>query len=273
MTKIKDTTVLITGGAAGIGRLMGDMCLQDGAKQLVIWDLNREKLDETTRELRSLRYIVHPYIVDVADLEQVTGTAQKVINEVGHVDILINNAGIITGNRDFKDFTHAEVDKTMAVNANAHMHVTLEFLPGMVQKGSGHIVNIASAAGMLSNPQMSVYCASKWALAGWSESVRMELEKSKSGVRVTTVTPSYINTGMFAGVKINPLLPLLKPEDLASKVVRAIKSNRLFVRAPFMVKLLPLTKGILPARWFDLVAGKWLGVYKSMSGFKGHEKR
>ncbi len=272
MTKIKETTVLVTGGAAGIGRLMGDMCLQDGAANLVIWDINKEKLDETTRELRAMHFSVHPYLVDVSDLAQVRETAMKVQSEVGEVDILINNAGIITGNSDFKDFTHAGIDRTIAVNTSALMHVTLEFLPAMIRKQSGHIVNIASAAGMLSNPQMSVYCASKWAVVGWSEAMRMELELSRSGVRVTTVCPSYINTGMFAGVKVNPLLPLLKPETLAALVVRAIKSNRLFVRAPFMVKLVPFTKGILPVRWFDLFVGKWLGIYKSMSGFKGHEK-
>ena len=269
MTKIKDATVLITGGASGIGRLMGQMCLQDGAGQLVIWDMNREKLDETTRELRALHFIVHPYVVDVADLSQVIGTSEKVKNEVGEIDILVNNAGIITGNRDFIDFTHAEIDKTMTVNACAQLHVTLEFLPGMVKKGSGHIVNISSAAGLMSIPQMSVYCAGKWAVAGWSEAMRIELESSGSGVRVTTVNPSYIDTGMFAGVKVSPFLPLLKPEVLAAKVVRAVKFNRLVVRAPFMVKLLPFTKGILPVRWFDLVAGKWFGVYASMAGFKG----
>jgi len=269
MTKIRDKTVLITGGAAGIGRLMGDMCLQEGAKQLVIWDIDKDRLDETTREFLTLHFVVHPYIVDVSDLEQVIVMAGKVRNEVGEVDILINNAGIITGNHNFRDFTHALVDKTMAVNANAMMHVTLEFLPAMIGKGSGHIVNVSSAAGMLSNPMMSVYCASKWAVAGWSEALRIELESSHTGVRVTTVNPSYINTGMFSGVRVNPVMPILKPEILAGKVIRAIKHNRLFVRAPFMVKILPFTKGILPVRWFDLIVGRWLGVYRSMMGFKG----
>jgi len=272
MTRIKDTTVLITGGASGIGRFMGDMCMHEGAKQLVIWDINMEKLEQTTRELRALHFIVHPYIVDVSDVSKVTEAAIRVKTEVGDVDILINNAGIITGNREFKDFTHAEVDKTMTVNSNALMHVTLEFLPAMVKKGYGHIVNISSAAGMLSNPLMSVYCGSKWAVAGWSEAMRIELESTRSGVKVTTVNPSYIKTGMFDGVKVNPVLPLLKPEVLAAKVIRAIKFNRLFVRAPFMVKLIPISKGILPVRWFDFIVGNWLGVYKSMSGFKGREK-
>ncbi|MEI6174016.1 MAG: SDR family oxidoreductase [Bacteroidota bacterium] len=273
MTKIKGSTVLVTGGASGIGRLMGVLCMIEGAKELVIWDIHKEKLVETTRELRAMHFIIHPYQVDVSDNSQVIEAVKKVKAEVGEVDILINNAGIITGNKDFKDLTHEEVDKTMKVNSNALMHVTLEFLPGMIKKGFGHIVNISSAAGMLSNPQMSVYCASKWAVAGWSESLRLELEQSKSGVHVTTVNPSYISTGMFAGVSLTPLLPLLKPEDIAGKVVRAIKHNKLFVRAPLLVKIIPFTKGILPVRLFDLFVGKWMGVYSSMSGFKGHEKK
>lgn len=271
MTKIANCTILVTGGASGIGRLMGDMCMQEGAKQLVIWDINKDKLIETTREFRALHYTIHPYFVDVSNLEQVVMTAEKVRTEVGPVDILINNAGIITGNQEFHEFTHEAVEKTMAINTNALMHITLEFLPEMIKNGRGHIVNISSAAGMLSNPRMSVYCASKWAVFGWSESIRLELEKNRTGVRVTTVNPSYIDTGMFAGVKVNPLLPLLRPEKVAARVIRAIKFNRIFVRTPFMVKTLPFTKGILPVRWFDLIIGKWLGVYRAMAGFSGRK--
>jgi len=270
MTRLKDKIVLITGGASGIGRLMGDMCLQEGARCLVIWDINREKLDETTRELRALHFIVHPFLVDVADAGQVIRTAELVRNEIGEVDVLVNNAGIITGNRNFTETTFEEVDRTMSVNAVAPMHVALAFLPGMLQKGSGHIVNIASAAGMIANPRMAVYVSSKWAVTGWSESMRIELEMARTGIRVTTVNPSYIATGMFHGVKVNPVMPILKPHVLAARVVRAVKHDRLFVRAPFMVKMVPFFKGILPVRCFDLIVGKWLGVYGSMTGFAGH---
>jgi short-subunit dehydrogenase len=269
MTKIKGATVLVTGGASGIGRLMGDICLQEGASRLVIWDKNKEKLDETTRELRSLGFSVHPFVVDVTDLRLVVTTAAKVKEEAGPVDILINNAGIVRG-RYFTDHTHEDIDLTMAVNSNALMHITLEFLPGMVERKKGHIVNISSAAGMLSNPKMSVYCASKWAVFGWSESLRLEMEAERTGVHVTTVNPSYIATGMFQGVKTNPLLPILKPNVLAARVVRAIRHNRLFVRSPFMVKSLPFVRGILPVRLFDLIVGRALGVYRSMAGFTGH---
>lgn len=269
MTKLRETTVLVTGGASGIGRLIGDMCMQEGAKQLIIWDINKEKLDVTTRELRAMHFIVHPYILDVTDTREALALATKVIGEHGPVDILINNAGIITGNKNFGELSHEEIDRTMAVNSIAAMHLTRAFLPSMIERKTGHIVNISSAAGLLANPLMSVYCASKWAMAGWSDSIRLELQQSRSGIRVTTVCPSYISTGMFAGVRVPPVLPLLKPEKISARIVRAIKSNRIWVRAPFLVRTLPFTKGILPVRVFDLVVGHWLGIYRSMAGFRG----
>jgi len=139
----------------------------------------------------------------------------------------------------------------------------------MIRRGSGHIVTIASAAGMLSNPKMAVYAASKWAALGWSESLRLEMALLKTGIRVTTVTPSYIDTGMFDGVKTNFLFPTQKPEKAASKIIRGIRKNKVFVRMPFMVYSVPFFKGILPTKWFDLIVGKGLGVYESMNSFKG----
>jgi len=148
------------------------------------------------------------------------------------------------------------------------MHLCKLFLPGMVQQKNGHIVNIASAAGMVSNPKMSVYAASKWAVIGWSDSLRLEMEALGTGVKVSTVTPYYINTGMFAGVH-SSIIPILEPEVAAKRIIRGIEKNRIFIRMPGIVYVLQLVKGILPARWFDVVVGRWMGVYDTMKEFKG----
>jgi all-trans-retinol dehydrogenase (NAD+) len=140
----------------------------------------------------------------------------------------------------------------------------------MITQKSGHIVNIASAAGMMANPNMSVYAGSKWAVLGWSESLRIELEAMKGDLHVTTVTPGYIDTGMFDGVKSPLLLPLLKPDVIVKAILNGIEKNKLFVRKPFMVNSLTFVKGILPTRVFDWFVGTVLGVYKSMDDFKGH---
>jgi short-subunit dehydrogenase len=93
----------------------------------------------------------------------------------------------------------------------------------------------------------------------------------KTGIKVTTVTPSYINTGMFEGAKVNFLLPNLKPEKAVRKIISGIENDKIFVRMPALVYLVPFLKGILPSSWFDLFIGKGLGVYASMRQFKGRK--
>ena len=270
MTKFKDKTVLITGGAAGIGKLMAQKILTLGASKMILWDINKENLEKTEKELRESGFDVYTDIVDVANLDQVKQAAQKTKSAAGKIDILINNAGVVVG-KYFHEHTHADIDFSMNINTSALMHIALEFLNDMIEKGEGHIVNIASAAGMVSNPKMSIYCASKWAAIGWSDSLRLELERIAKGVKVTTVTPYYISTGMFDGVK-SRIIPIVKPETAANKIVKAIRKNRIFIRMPWLVYFLPLIKGILPVRWFDFIIGKGFGVYKTMDEFKGHQK-
>lgn len=267
MSTIRNKTVLITGGAAGIGKIMGELCLQEGAKELIIWDVDNKAMGTVAEDLTGKGYLVHTYHVDVSKLEEVTAAAAAVKQNQGAIDILFNNAGVIIG-KQFHEHTHRDIDFTMRINTEALMHITLEFLPDMIRRGSGHIVNIASAAGMTPNPNMAVYVASKWAVIGWSESLRLELEALANELRVTTVTPFYINTGMFDGVR-SPIVPILHPHKAARKIINGVKQNKIFVRMPGIVYLLPFVKGILPQRWADTVIGKWFGIYKSMEQFKG----
>lgn len=268
MGQFNHKTALITGAASGIGKLMGKQLLQKGLETLVIWDINEQLLNATTEELTQQGFKVVPYLVDIMDTNAVIAAATKVKNELGKIDILINNAGIIVG-KSFAEHTHTDIQRTMSINCSALMHITKEFLPDMMASKSGHIVNIASAAGMASNPKMSVYVASKWGVIGWSDSLRLEMQQGGHGVIITTVTPYYINTGMFDGVKSNALLPILAPALAAEQIIKGIEKNKRFVRMPAIVYCLPFIKGILPASWFDLIVGKWLGVYKTMDEFKG----
>jgi all-trans-retinol dehydrogenase (NAD+) len=269
MSQIKDAIVLITGGASGIGKLMGEMCLKEGAKRLIIWDIDRKKTEEFAAALNAKGYEVHTYITDVSKLDEIILAANDIKQKFGGVDILFNNAGVIVG-KEFHQHTHKEVDFTMSINTVALMHVALEFIPGMIERKKGHIINIASAAGLFAVPKMSVYVASKHAVVGWSESVRLELEAVSKDLHVTTVTPSYINTGMFEGVS-SPVVPILKPETAAKKIIAGVKKNKIFVRMPRIVYLLPFLKGILPQRWLDVIVGKWFGFHKSMDAFKGKQ--
>lgn len=270
MSRIEGTNVLITGGASGIGKIMGRRVLENKAAQLILWDIDIEKARATQIELSGLG-AVSIYQVDLSDPEAISATAKQVLVETGRIDILINNAGIVVG-KYFHEHSSTDILRTIAVNTNAPMLVAAAFLPDMIAADAGHICNIASLAGLISNPQMSVYAASKWACIGWSESLRLEVKKLGKQVRVTTICPYYIDTGMFDGVH-SRFLPLLKPERIAQKIIRGIEKNRIMVVAPVGYRLLRFFQGLLGLRGFDLIAGRWGGIYKTMDDFTGHKKQ
>lgn len=272
MSSFQSRTVLITGGASGLGKLMAKKALERKAKQVILWDINEDLLNQTTAELERRGFEVHPYIVDVSNKEDIAWAAQDVLANIGEVDILFNNAGIVAGSKRFVEHSDADIERTMNINTLGVMRVASAFLPAMMQQGFGHIINIASAAGLVANPNMSVYAASKWAVIGWSESLRLEMEADAPNVKVLTVTPSYIDTGMFKGVKPPLLTPFLEPTAFVERIMLAIERNEVNLKAPYIVNAVPLLKGILPTRMFDYLAGDIMGVYKSMDTFKGKEK-
>lgn len=267
--KFKNSNVLITGGASGIGKIMGRIALEKGAKNLIIWDINPVSIESARHDLGKIGR-VKGYVVDVADNKKVTEAYEQVVKDCGEVDILINNAGIITSNKTFDLQTEDEILRTMHINTIAPMFVARAMLPGMLKRNTGHICTIASAGGMLSNPKMSVYAASKWGVIGWSDSVRIELQEMNSKVRVTTIAPYYINTGMFNGVR-SRLIPILKPEYVAKKVVKAIEKNKIFKGIPFGFHFIRFWQTVLPVKIFDFFFGKVFGIYHAMDQFTGRK--
>ena len=269
--KIKNSVVLITGGASGIGRIMGRRCLEKGAKALIIWDINTEHIASTCKEFISLGKVLGER-VDVSNPEEIHTGYTKAKESVGGVDILINCAGIVTSNRYFEQLTTDEIQRTIAINALAPMHVAREIMPDMIARNEGHICNIASAAGLLANPRMSAYAASKWAVIGWSDSLRVELKERKSNVRVTTIAPYYINTGMFDGVQSRWFMPILDPENTARKILRSVERNHTFNGIPWGYHIVRFLQGIFPTPVFDFLFGELFGVYHTMDHFTGRKK-
>ena len=268
MTKIKGNCILITGGASGIGRIMGRMALEKGARQLVIWDINQESIASTEKEFSTLGK-VKGYRIDISDSNAVVETFAQTTKECGNVDILINCAGIITSNRHFAEMNQQEIDRTMAINSVAPMAIALQALPPMLKRDFGHICNIASAAGFIANPKMSVYAASKWAMIGWSDSLRVELQEAKSNVHVTTIAPYYINTGMFDGVR-SRIIPILKPEWVAKKILKAIEKNKKISSWPLGYHLIRTLQAVFTLRGLDRLCTV-LGIYSALDHFKGRK--
>ncbi|KGJ71737.1 3-oxoacyl-ACP reductase [Cryobacterium roopkundense] len=268
--------VLITGAARGMGRLYAERAVAEGAKAVILWDRDAAALASTAAALNERAEpgtLVAPFVVDIADLGAIAQTAQRVRTEVGDPDIVINNAGIIRGKFFWDHDNGDDIRPTMKINSLAPMYIAREFLPHMMTNGTreARIVNIASAAGTLSNPRMSVYAASKAALIGWSDSLRLELAQQGYGqVKVTTVCPSYISTGMFDGARGPLFTPLMTPEYVVDRVWRAMLAGRPLLMMPWTVGLAKALRGALPLPLWDGVAGAF-GVYRSMDDWVGRE--
>lgn len=267
MTRLSGKTVLITGAASGIGRLMALDIAHRGAT-VVAWDIHREPLDGLVREISALGGRAAAFTCDVGDRAAVQETAERVRREVGAVDVLVNNAGVVSG-RPLLELTEDDIERTFRVNVLAHFWTIRAFLPAMVEQGSGHIVTIASAAGLLGIPRMTDYAASKHAAVGLAESLRLELSRTAPGVRTTLVCPSYIDTGMFEGAEVRArhLVPMLRAEDVSAAVVRAVEQDREQLLMPLMVNTISPLR-VLPTRVFDATA-RMLGIASSMDRFVG----
>ena len=265
---IQGKVVLITGGAGGIGRSLAKRFLAGGAK-VVLWDISEAALAAAKDELDPSGARVFAYALDITDRAKVAEAAARVRREVGEVDILDNNAGIVVGG-DFLSVSEESLAKTTAVNVNAVMWCTRAFLPSMIARQSGHLVMMASAAGLLGVPGMAAYSASKHAVIGLAEALRAELrKKGVRGVGMTIVCPSFVKTGMFEGVRAPLLTPWLEPEALADKIYAAVLCGKLYVREPFMIKLVPALKGLTCTAIVDWM-GRALGMESAMDSWKGH---
>lgn len=265
--KTENKTILITGGASGIGKIMGQILLSAN-NRIILWDINHEALNRTLSEF-SQPDRTEGKCIDLSDSDQIIHAVNELRERNLRIDILINNAGIVIG-KYFQDNTTNDITRTFHINTIAPMVLAREILIDMLSVNSGHICNIASSAGMVANPKMAIYAASKWAVVGWSDSLRLEMKQQNKPVRVTTVMPYYINTGMFDGVKSR--IPILDPEKVALQIIRAIERNKSILTLPgYLYSLTRLAQGIFPVRLYDFLADRILGIYHTMDKFKGHK--
>jgi NAD(P)-dependent dehydrogenase (short-subunit alcohol dehydrogenase family) len=273
MRTVESRIVLITGAAMGMGRLYAERAVAERAAAVVLWDMDAVALEATRAELSARGARVLAQVIDVSSAQAVAEAALRVQAEVGTPDVVINNAGVVRGKPFWEHDPLIDTEFVIRVNVLGPMHVTRAFLPGMIAAGNeARILNVASASGLLSVPRMTVYTGSKWALIGWSDSLRLELKRAGHGhVRVTTLIPGYIKTGMFAGARAPLMTPLLEPAHVVDRAWVAMKAGRPRLMMPWTVALSGAMRGLLPLPLWDWLAGRVFKVYSSMDAFTGRK--
>lgn len=250
MEDLRQKIVLVTGAARGMGRLHAANFAREGSV-VVMTDVDEAELSKAADELRSGSYEVHSYPLDVSDRAACFALAEKVKADVGVVDVLVNNAAV-TECVPMLDLSEQSLRRMTDVNYLGQVWMMQAFLPGMVARGSGHVVNICSVAGKTGTTMLSGYCATKFALIGITDSVRLELHGS--GVDFTIVNPGFVSTGMFGGARVPFVTRWQKPGKVSREVVEAVKKNRAEICVPrFSVRQVAFLRGLCAPRLVGFV--------------------
>ena len=235
--KFKDRIIAITGASSGIGMQAAIDFSNNGAKTIILIARNQMKLNKVKEKLNP-NCNVEIYLCDISNKKKVYETSDSILKKIGPVDILVNNAGIgIYGK--VVDQTIDDIEKITATNYLGMIYLTKMFLPFMIKKNQGHIVNVASLAASFGIPCMAAYCGSKFAMLGFSEALYHELKNTKVGI--TVVSPIAVDTNFFDNESFRGKMPhklgyVLDPKTVSKAILKAASSERLEIVVPFFVR-------------------------------------
>ena len=252
MEDLKGKKAVVTGGAMGFGFFTCKRLIQEGV-EVTIWDLNEKAMNEAKGELEKLGGTVHCYPCDVSNRERVFELAEQAKKDMGRVDILINNAGF-TRVGCFTDIPLEHTLRVLEVNINALLYATYALLPDMLERNSGHIVNLGSIGSFQSSPGMIGYYTSKYGVLGMSDALRLDCKmKGKTGVYVTSVHPAIAATGMFElKEKAHGFMVIKNHDDVAKAIVeRGLKKKKAVIAVPGYMYMLRAMSGLIPISWMD----------------------
>ncbi|RIV09885.1 SDR family NAD(P)-dependent oxidoreductase [Priestia flexa] len=235
MNNLKGKHILITGASGGLGKMISYEVAKRGANPILV-ARNEIRLQEVSEQI-SEKYGVtcRTYRLDVANLSDVQTVMNQILEDVYQIDVLINNAGFGV----FEEVTEASMDTILSmfqVNVLGLIACTKSVLPAMLERNEGHIINIASQAGKLATPKSSGYAASKHAVLGFTNGLRLEI--ARTNVRVTAVNPGPIQTNFFTiadqtgSYEKSMKNMMLDPVDVARKVVESIGTNKREINLP-----------------------------------------
>ena len=242
----KEKMVLITGASSGIGYASAVQFAKKGAN-LILISRNKEKLNQVSADLKKYNVSTFAYECDVSDKLQVNKTSKIILDRFGSIDILVNNAGFAVYG-SVSNLTIEEIESQMETNYFGMIYFVKNFLPSMLEKKSGHIVNVASVAASFGLPGIASYCASKFAMLGFSEGLKHELKGT--GVNITVVSPIMVRTNFFNHPSFKNMPKYsptsLSPETVAKAILRASNSPRLEIIVPGFVRGAVWIKNTIP---------------------------
>ena len=261
----RDKVVVITGGSRGLGLVLARQLAQEGAR-LAICSRTQETLDAAAAELRTYGNEVYAHRCDLTQKEQLVGFFDAVNQQLGPVDVLINNAGVIMAG-PCANTTDDDFHNSMNANFWAAYYATNAVLPAMQGRKAGRIINIASFGGKVAIPHLLPYSTSKFALVGYSEGLRAEV--ARDNVFVTTICPGLIRTGSprqalvrgqhekeYAWFKISDSLPglSLSAETVAAEIIDAARYGEAERVVSLPAKFAVLVHGLFPGLTADALA-------------------
>lgn len=264
MKRFNQKVAAITGAGSGIGRHLAIALAQQGC-HLSLSDINQASLIETVQQLEDYQVRVTSQMVNVANLLEVRDWATNTVRDHGHVNMIFNNAGVALAST-FEGASYEELQWIMDINLWGVIYGTKEFLPYIKQTQDGHIINISSLFGLISQPTQSAYNLTKFAIRGLTESLRQELEIENCNVGVTCVHPGGIKTNIAKVARINDSLKTLgvdidgtsnnfdqllrtSAQDAAQQILVAVKKNKRRVLIGSDAKVLDMVQRIFPASY------------------------
>lgn len=265
MRELTDKVVVVTGAGSGIGRETALAFAKKGCP-LALCDIDVATMDETAKLVIDGGGQATTHRVDVADSAQVAAFADEVVRAHGAVHVLINNAGV-TIMSSFEEHSLEDIDWIFGVNLWGVVYCCKAFLPHLVRAGEGHIVNLSSVFGIIAPPLQTTYCATKFAVRGFSESLRAELAEKNIGV--TSVHPGTIQTNIVRDARIQSSAGGedmrsrtmrtfdrwgTSPTVVANRIVRAVEHNSPRVLVTGEARLADALKRLMPATTDGLVA-------------------
>ena len=266
MKTFDDRVAAITGAGSGIGRALAKDLARRGT-HLALADIDEVGLAETVTQCEGAGVKVTAAAVDVADRAAVQAWADQVVDEHGRVNLVVNNAGVALG-ATVEGMAYADLEWLMGINFWGVVHGTKAFLPHLKATGEGHIVNLSSVFGLISIPSQSAYNAAKFAVRGFTDALRMELEVERCGVSCTTIHPGGIKTNIARNARMDDSVAALagrgdaaaefdrllmtSPEKAARQILTAVARNRRRALIGPDAKVLDLV-GRLPAGAYQRV--------------------